>query len=320
MTFESLGYLNTNYVGLIIPTEMRWLSLSNYSGILPAGESITVSITMDGSWAESGTFEANIAIDNNSDTPQVNIPVTFTISEETPLPGDANSDGLVDVADIYTILSYLFERTPPQFSFEKADANADGSVDVLDIMSIVNIIYSVDVYESVDLGLPSGLKWATYNVGATTPSEYGEYFAWGEIEAKSSYDEENSVTYGVEIGDISGNAQYDAARAKWGGSWRMPTKAEYDELVAECRWEWTTQDGTNGWNVTGPSGNHIFIPVAGYYYGDTLYDAGDYGCFWSSTPYEDDTYRAYGFFLFSDGYETGWDTRICGFPIRPVTE
>ena len=89
-------------------------------------------------------------------------------------------------------------------------------------------------HEWVDLGLPSGVKWATCNVGASDPWEYGDYFAWGETSPKSEYTKENSKTYNRNMGDISGNPNYDAARANWGGSWRIPTKKEFHELGTEC--------------------------------------------------------------------------------------
>ena len=138
----------------------------------------------------------------------------------------------------------------------------------------------------VDLGLPSGKKWATRNIGANSPEEFGQYFAWGETSPKAEYTEENCTTYGKTMDDISGNAQYDAARANWGGDWRMPTEDELDELRFNCIWTWTTQNGVNGYNVEGPSGASIFLPAAGYRDGSSLDDAGSDGYYWSSTPYE----------------------------------
>ena len=121
--------------------------------------------------------------------------------------------------------------------------------------------FTTDSFIGVDLGLPSGLKWATYNVGATTPEDYGNYYAWGETATKSEYTKQNSVTYRRQIYDISGNAQYDAARANWGSTWRMPTKAEIEELLIDCAWTRTTQNGVNGYRVTGPNDNSIFLPA-----------------------------------------------------------
>ena len=123
-------------------------------------------------------------------------------------------------------------------------------------------------HEYVDLGLPSGLKWATCNVGADTPEEYGGYFAWGEVKSKEYYDW-STYKYGVEANKLTkycDNSNFgdngfadnktvlasedDAAAANWGGKWRMPTAAEQDELRNNCTWTWTTQNGVNGYKVT----------------------------------------------------------------------
>ena len=175
-------------------------------------------------------------------------------------------------------------------------------------------------HEWVDLGLPSGLKWATCNVGASTPGDYGDYFAWGETRTKSEYWSENCSSYGKDWGDIGGNSSRDAARANWGGSWRMPTEAEFQELVDNCTWTWTTQNGKNGCKVTGPNGNSIFLPVAGCRDGDELVDDGEYGYYWSSTPYGSSTDLAY-FLSFDEGHQgVDWDFRDYGLSVRPVLE
>ena len=178
----------------------------------------------------------------------------------------------------------------------------------------------INGHEYVDLGLPSGLKWATCNVGASLPSEYGNYYAWGEIEPKENYTQENCLTWGQEIGDISGNPQYDAARANWGGTWRMPTKSEFEELIEECEWEWTSEGENRGYRVTGTNGNSIFLPAAGYRHGTSLYDAGSIGYYWSSTPYESNTQYAYFLDFFSDNHDTYWYGRYRGRSVRPVSE
>ena len=176
-------------------------------------------------------------------------------------------------------------------------------------------------YEYVDLGLPSGLKWATCNVGAETPEAYGNYYAWGETETKSEYTAGNSVTYGEQMSDISGNAQYDAATANWGGSWRMPTKEEMQELEDHCEWEWTQVNGVNGAKVIGPNGSCIFLPAAGYRGGSSLINAGHYGYYWSSTP-NDGSYDFTAYDLnFSGGSEyVSYDNRYDGQTVRPITE
>ncbi len=173
-------------------------------------------------------------------------------------------------------------------------------------------------HEYVDLGL--SVKWATCNVGASKPEDYGNYYAWGETTTESSYTEGNSKTYGKSMGDIKGNSSYDAARANWGGTWRMPTKAEMQELIDKCNWKWTTQNGVKGYKVTGPNGNSIFLPAAGKRYYSSLDDARSLGYYWSSTPYESNSYDAYYFYFDSDGRYMGRNSRYYGRSVRPVLE
>ena len=172
----------------------------------------------------------------------------------------------------------------------------------------------------VDLGLPSGIKWATCNIGASSPSDYGNYYAWGETTTKSSYTESNSVTYNKSFGGISGNPQYDAARANWGGSWRLPSKAEFEELLSKCTLTWTSQGGHNGYKVTGPNGNSIFLPAAGYRYGSSLNDAESSGYYWSSTPSGSNTQYAYVLDFDSSAHDVDWRYRYYGRAVRPVSE
>ena len=177
-------------------------------------------------------------------------------------------------------------------------------------------------YGYVDLGLPSGLKWATCNVGAGSPEDYGDYYAWGETSIKKKYTEKNSTTYEKNIGDIKGTSR-DVAHVKWGGSWRMPTRAEFDELINEdnCTWEWTTLNGTKGCKVTSKkNGNSIFLPAAGYRAGTSLYYTGTLGDYWRSTPYESDSRGAYCLYFRSSDYHTYWRDRYYGHTIRPVAE
>jgi hypothetical protein len=177
-----------------------------------------------------------------------------------------------------------------------------------------------EVHEWVDLGLPSGLKWATCNLGASTPGDYGNYYAWGETATKSMYYDDNCASMGKSWGDIGGNSSRDAARANWGGSWRMPTEAECQELVDNCTWTWTTQNGKNGYKVTGPNGQSIFLPAAGCRGGDELYEAGEYGYYRSSTPLGIDKDLASNLYFCEVYQDVSWNSRDYGLSVRPVLE
>ena len=164
------------------------------------------------------------------------------------------------------------------------------SVEVSDIDSI-KFESTHNGHEYVDLGL--SVKWATCNVGATTPEEYRNYYAWSETTTKSSYASSN-YTYSSNPTTLPLSA--DAARVNWGGSWRMPTRAEQEELIDtnNCTWEWITQNGVNGYKVTSKkNGNSIFLPAAGYRYNSNLYSAGSYGKYWSSSLNTSDSSKAY---------------------------
>ena len=178
---------------------------------------------------------------------------------------------------------------------------------------------TINGHEWVDLGL--SVKWATCNLGASSPSDYGDYYAWGETWTKSVYTDENSYTYKKNMSDISGDVRYDVARANWGGSWRMPTKAEIDELIEKCAWTWTRQGRHNGYRVTGPSGKSIFLPAAGSRQ-SSLGNVEYFGCFWSSTPNDSGATSAYSceFRVRNSAYVRSDCFRRNGFSIRPVSD
>lgn len=180
---------------------------------------------------------------------------------------------------------------------------------------------SIKGHEYVDLGL--SVKWATCNVGANTPEEYGYYYAWGETSNKTKfeYGEKNSRTYGENMIDISGDSSYDAARANWGGSWRMPTEAEMEELLDECTWTLlTSQSGVNGYKVTGPNGNSIFLPAAGNREYSSLNYVGERGYYWTSTPIEFGGDDSRSLYFYKSRIQMSFDERNNMLTIRPVTE
>ncbi len=189
-----------------------------------------------------------------------------------------------------------------------------------------------DCMEAVDLGL--SVKWATCNVGASSPEDYGDYFAWGETEPKTENEAcnwstykwcngsltkyNNSSSYGTVDNKKTLELADDAARANWGGAWRMPTDAEMTELREQCTWTWTTLNGVNGYKVTGTNGNSIFLPAAGYRVYSSLSYAGSDGGYWSSSLFADNPYRAYSVDFSSNSVGRYYDDRIGGHSVRPV--
>ena len=186
--------------------------------------------------------------------------------------------------------------------------------------------------EAIDLGL--SVKWAPYNLGASKPEEYGDYYAWGEVELKADYSlktykwcngTSNSLTkynadssYGTVDNKTTLDLEDDAANVIWGGNWRMPTNAEWMELKNNCNWTWTKQNGINGRLVTASNGNSIFLPAAGYRHGPSLGGVGSDGRYWSSSLNSDNPTLAWRLGFYSGGVAYDDDGRYNGFSIRPV--
>lgn len=192
---------------------------------------------------------------------------------------------------------------------------------------------TINGHEYVDLGL--SVKWATCNVGATKPEEYGGYYAWGETEEKSCYDwgtyiycngsENTMVKYCIEK-DFStfDNKRVlipadDVAQQEWGDSWRMPTSAEFEELLNKCKLICTTINGVKGYKVTGSNGNSIFLPFAGYRYGAQAGTV-SYGLYWTSSLNKDNSAYAYYLYFNDGGYDVSSGYRYFGQSVRPVCE
>ena len=183
--------------------------------------------------------------------------------------------------------------------------------------------FRMPVGVAVDLGLPSGLKWANMNVGASSPEGYGNYYAWGETTTKSNYTQSSYQYYNggyINIGSNISGTQYDVARAQWGGNWRLPTAAECRELRDRCTWSWTTYQGVKGYKVTGPNGNSIFLPAAGYRVGTEIHSRGSCGYYWSGTLYESNSSIAYYLYFDSSGHFVYNFCREDGRTVRPVSE
>lgn len=172
--------------------------------------------------------------------------------------------------------------------------------------------------QMIDLGLPSGTLWADRNLGADAPEKAGDYYRFGETVPFT----ENSPEYVYDEieGDIAGTDR-DAATVNLGKNYRMPTFDQIKELLDECKWTWTKQNGVKGMKVTGSNGNSIFFPASGYRdnsSGASIYDVGSYGYCWSSSAYSDTSARL----LHLDGSDFGLYGyyRAYGFSVRPVAE
>ena len=185
--------------------------------------------------------------------------------------------------------------------------------------------------EAVDLGL--SVKWASFNLGASKPEEYGKYYAWAGTTGYASGESHdfswkntpycNDGNYNSWSKYTSGNATLessdDAATVNLGGSWRMPTHAELQELYNKCTWTWTSQNGINGYKVSASNGKSIFLPAAGYRYGTSYAYVGSDGLYWSSQVYSSGVYSAWDLRFNLGGRNPGNDgNRYYGFSVRPV--
>ena len=203
---------------------------------------------------------------------------------------------------------------------------------ILDIIGIVNQAATND-HKYVDLGL--SVMWATCNVGATKPEDYGDFFAWGETKPKDKYfwsnlkycndsDGESFSKYnhnkpGTKDNKVRLELKDDAARANWGGSWRMPTYLEFEELLTRCNWVWTTMNGVRGYKVTSKSnGNSIFLPATGYHIGAGYFMNGQCSSYWSANITNNNSGDAWNVLIDENGHKLVDGRRHCGSPVRPV--
>ena len=203
--------------------------------------------------------------------------------------------------------------------------------------SIIDDSVIVQVHDFVDLGLPSGTLWATCNVGATTPEGYGNYFAWGETEPKTTY---NWSTYKYcnadydQLTKYCSNSSYgyngftdnltvlqpcdDAATASWGSGWCMPTMEQWDELFQNTTYTWTTQNGVSGRLFTASNGRSLFLPAAGYRWDDELSSVGSNGYYWSGSLGTDYPNRTVNFGFNSGSCGMYYYYRCAGQSVRAV--
>ena len=271
------------------------------------------------------------------------IVLMFTLSSFTAsagnLRGDVDMDGSVNIADVTSLIDYLLTGDASAISLANADSDQDGTVNIADVTSLIDNLLTGEWPEEeqngywVDLGLPSGTLWATRNIGASFPEDYGAYFAWGETETKGIYTwgnyiwcngSQNTMTkyctdsnYGIVDNKTELDLEDDAAYVIWGPSWRMPSEEQIDELGRNTSWTWTTQNGVYGVLFTASNGNTMFLPAAGGR--DTmLTGAGRWGYYRSRTLDKWSSNCSFDLNLGWTGIGHGQGERFYGFSIRPV--
>ena len=177
---------------------------------------------------------------------------------------------------------------------------------------------------AIDLGLPSGTKWACCNVGADKPEAYGGYYAWGETEEKEVYDWasytlcEGRANTSQNLGSDIAGTSYDVAHVKWGGGWQMPSMEQLEELIHNCPYTWTVMDGVNGTLFTGSNGGTLFMPAAGQRWKNESNCVGNNGFFWTSTQLKYSVDDAYSLIFFVYDAVTDFNFRGLGFSVRPI--
>ncbi len=275
--------------------------------------------------------------DNTYTTPAINQNATIRVvaHDTTPQPifGDVNDDGEVNIADVNAVIDAIISNRV----VERADVNSDGEINIADVNVVLNIILGAQTqqnHEYVDLGLPSGTLWATCNIGANSPEDYGDYFAWGETAPKQIYEIETYMwynnsyymftkyctnsSYGYVDNKTELDPEDDAAYVNWGPSWRIPSLEQIQELIDHCNWLRTSMNGVRVNMVTGPNGNTIFLPTAGYRNHSSIYNDITYGYIWSRTLSNDETYSAYGLHFNPGQHEVIIFYRATGFTVRAV--
>ena len=206
-------------------------------------------------------------------------------------------------------------------------------IDSMKVLTLPSFCPDAHHPHAIDLGLPSGRKWACCNVGADVPEGFGGYFAWGETVEKDCYIWDNysyakylaiEKDYVCEsLGDDIGGTKYDVAHVKWGGTWRMPSRDDYLELSNNCESQQTDYHGISGWLFSGPNGNSIFMPAAGWKIYVTYHDVVNS---WTSTLYSDPFKFRYAYFftgvsLLSDYFfNVVYNERFSGKTVRPVNQ
>ena len=254
--------------------------------------------------------------------------LTLSLKEDLSTGDEKTVDFLISSESSTTlIVALVIDDTTYSFDIEE-DAWTAGTQYIYNVTVTTEEESSsatyVNGYKAVDLGV--SVLWATMNVGASSEEGYGDYYAWGEITVPSDgiYSTSNCKLNGnTTVEDISGNATYDVARAKWEDPWRMPTKTEVQELIDGCTWTWGTLNEVNGYYVTG-NGNSIFLPAAGFNYSSsgTASSVNTAGGYWSSSYYSYSSSKAFSYSLLFTSSSKSVTRRLCyyGGSVRAVCD
>lgn len=271
-------------------------------------------------WAESIDVDPEVGICYSDEN---KVPTYNDFKKEL---GSTMQDYSFEIEDVFSGTTYYY-RTYVKFLGEVYYSAVNSITTMGETKSKI-----INGHEFVDLGLPSGLLWAETNVGASSSSGYGYYFAWGETKTKSYYDWStykwgdehiNMTKYNSTDEKTSLDDEDDAATVKWGAPCRMPDSSEFEELYNKCDWSWQSNyKGTSGYLVTGPSGNTIFFPASGKRNNGDLSYSGSIGYYWSRSLRSDYTQNAHYLYFFNSRLVDSTDNhnRFLGFPVRPVAE
>lgn len=302
---------------------------------------VTCDMTMYAQWTSNGTNPSPDPSPTPGPTPSNTVTVTFNANGGT-------GEMLVQTFNVGESQN-LFENTYTRenYLFVGWNTASDGSGTTYVDRQLVILTENIILYAKwslcvtgniigrnyVDLGLPSGTKWATYNVGATVPEGYGDYYAWGETTSKETYSWStyrwcNGSAYTLTKYNTNGSCgtidnriilepSDDAATVNWGSAWRIPTSDEMSELKNNCTVTWTTLNGVNGCLFIGQNGNSLFLPAAGWGINSSILNVGSYGNYWSSSLCSD-TYASWYFCIKSDDCFFQGTFRCYGFSVRPV--